>query len=69
MPAAVERAATEVPAVAPAEGPIAPARPPTAEMFVPILVLVFIGVVLTSQMKTLQIWLSPWKESERDQGA
>jgi NitT/TauT family transport system permease protein len=41
----------------------------TAEMFVPILVLVLIGVVLTSQMKALQIWLSPWKESERDQGA
>jgi hypothetical protein len=32
-------------------------------------VLVFIGVVLTSQAKALQVWLSPWKESERDQGA
>lgn len=41
----------------------------TAQMFVPIIVLVAIGVFLTTLMKRLQSWLSPWKETERDGGA
>jgi ABC-type nitrate/sulfonate/bicarbonate transport system permease component len=40
----------------------------TAEMFVPILVLVVIGATLTSLVGYLQRRLAPWKESERDQG-
>lgn len=40
----------------------------TAEMFVPIVVLVAIGVVLTAAVRFLQTTLAPWKESERDQG-
>lgn len=40
----------------------------TAEMFVPIIVLVAIGYCLTSLVVLLQKRLTPWKESERDQG-
>jgi NitT/TauT family transport system permease protein len=40
----------------------------TAEMFVPIIVLVAIGMVLTAAVKALHLRLAPWKESERDQG-
>jgi NitT/TauT family transport system permease protein len=40
----------------------------TAEMFVPIIVLVTVGVCLTELAKRLQSVLAPWKESERDQG-
>ena len=40
----------------------------TAEMFVPIIVLVAIGYGLTSLVVLLQKRLTPWKESERDQG-
>ncbi|MCL4186688.1 MAG: ABC transporter permease [Rhodobacteraceae bacterium] len=40
----------------------------TAEMFVPILVLVVIGAVLTSLVGYMQRRLAPWKESERDPG-
>ncbi len=40
----------------------------TAEMFVPIIVLVAIGYGLTSLVVLLQKKLTPWKESERDQG-
>ena len=40
----------------------------TAEMFVPIFVLVAIGYGLTSLVVLLQKKLTPWKESERDQG-
>jgi NitT/TauT family transport system permease protein len=40
----------------------------TAEMFVPIIVLVAIGVCLTEAVKYLQVRLAPWKVSERDQG-
>jgi ABC-type nitrate/sulfonate/bicarbonate transport system permease component len=37
-------------------------------MFVPILVLVVIGAVLTSLVGYMQRRLAPWKESERDPG-
>jgi NitT/TauT family transport system permease protein len=40
----------------------------TAEMFVPIIVLVIIGYSLTTLVVYLQKRLTPWKESERDQG-
>jgi ABC-type nitrate/sulfonate/bicarbonate transport system permease component len=40
----------------------------TAEMFAPIIVLVAIGYGLTSLVVVLQKRLTPWKESERDQG-
>ena len=40
----------------------------TAEMFVPIAVLAAIGYGLTSAVVSLQAWLAPWKESERDLG-
>lgn len=40
----------------------------TAEMFVPIIVLVIIGYSLTSLVVFMQKRLTPWKESERDQG-
>ena len=40
----------------------------TAEMFVPIIVLVTVGVCLTEGVKWLQTRLAPWKESERDRG-
>jgi NitT/TauT family transport system permease protein len=40
----------------------------TAEMFVPIIALVTIGVCLTEATKELQARLAPWKETERDQG-
>jgi NitT/TauT family transport system permease protein len=40
----------------------------TAEMFVPIIVLVIIGYSLTTLGVYLQKRLTPWKESERDQG-
>jgi NitT/TauT family transport system permease protein len=40
----------------------------TAEMFVPIIVLVAIGMALTEGVKWLHVRLAPWKESERDQG-
>ena len=40
----------------------------TAQMFVPIVVLVVIGYGLTFLVVKLQEWLAPWKESERDQG-
>ena len=40
----------------------------TAEMFVPIIVLVIIGYSLTTLVVYLQKRLMPWKESERDQG-
>jgi len=40
----------------------------TAEMFVPIVVLVAIGMGLTAAVKSLHAGLAPWKESERDQG-
>jgi ABC-type nitrate/sulfonate/bicarbonate transport system permease component len=39
-----------------------------AEMFVPIVVLVVIGVTLTAAAKFLETTLAPWRESERDQG-
>jgi NitT/TauT family transport system permease protein len=41
----------------------------TAEMFVPIIVLVAIGYGLTTLVLLLQQRLAPWKETERDQGA
>jgi ABC-type nitrate/sulfonate/bicarbonate transport system permease component len=40
----------------------------TAEMFVPIIMLVVVGYSLTSLVVYLQKRLTPWKESERDQG-
>jgi ABC-type nitrate/sulfonate/bicarbonate transport system permease component len=40
----------------------------TAEMFVPIIVLVGVGYGLTSLIVYLQKRLAPWKETERDQG-
>jgi NitT/TauT family transport system permease protein len=40
----------------------------TAEMFVPIIILVAIGYGLTTLVMLLQKWLAPWKETERDQG-
>ena len=40
----------------------------TAEMLVPIVVLVAIGMGLTAAVKAIHIRLAPWKESERDQG-
>lgn len=40
----------------------------TAEMFVPIVVLVVIGVSLTAAVRFLQTTLVPWKETERDHG-
>jgi NitT/TauT family transport system permease protein len=40
----------------------------TADMFVPIIVLVAIGYALTVLVSTLQERLAPWKESERDVG-
>lgn len=40
----------------------------TAEMFVPIMVLVAIGMILTAAVKLLHLSLAPWKESERDEG-
>lgn len=40
----------------------------TAEMFVPIIVLVGIGYGLTSLVAVLQNKVAPWKESERDIG-
>jgi ABC-type nitrate/sulfonate/bicarbonate transport system permease component len=40
----------------------------TAEMFVPIIVLVAVGYGLTSLVVMLQKRLAPWKETERDQG-
>jgi NitT/TauT family transport system permease protein len=40
----------------------------TAEMFVPIIVLVAIGYGLTTLVMLLQKRFAPWKETERDQG-
>jgi NitT/TauT family transport system permease protein len=40
----------------------------TAEMFVPIIVLVAIGYGLTALVAWGQQRLAPWKETERDQG-
>jgi ABC-type nitrate/sulfonate/bicarbonate transport system permease component len=40
----------------------------TANMFVPIIILVAIGYGLTAVIATLQARLAPWKETERDQG-
>ena len=40
----------------------------TAEMFVPIIVLVVLGYGLTSLIAHLQKRFAPWKETERDQG-
>jgi NitT/TauT family transport system permease protein len=40
----------------------------TAEMFVPIIVLVAIGYGLTTLVMLLQKRVAPWKETERDQG-
>ena len=40
----------------------------TAEMFVPLIVLVVIGYALTSAVVILQERSAPWKESERDLG-
>ena len=40
----------------------------TAEVFVPIIVLVVVGYGLTSLVVSLQQRLAPWKETERDQG-
>lgn len=40
----------------------------TAEMFVPIIVLVAIGYGLTALVHVLQKKIAPWKETERDQG-
>jgi ABC-type nitrate/sulfonate/bicarbonate transport system permease component len=40
----------------------------TAEVFVPIIVLVAVGYGLTSLVAILQQRLAPWKETERDQG-
>ena len=40
----------------------------TANMFVPIIILVAIGYGLTAIIATLQARLAPWKETERDQG-
>jgi NitT/TauT family transport system permease protein len=40
----------------------------TAEMFVPIIILVAIGYSLTTLVVLLQKRLAPWKETERDQG-
>ena len=40
----------------------------TAEMFVPIIVMVVVGYGLTSLVVILQNRLAPWKETERDQG-
>ena len=40
----------------------------TAEMFVPIIILVALGYGLTTLVMVLQEWLAPWKETERDQG-
>jgi NitT/TauT family transport system permease protein len=41
----------------------------TAEMFVPIIILVALGYALTTGVMVLQRWVAPWKETERDQGA
>jgi ABC-type nitrate/sulfonate/bicarbonate transport system permease component len=40
----------------------------TAEMFVPIIVMVAVGYGLTSLVVILQRRVAPWKETERDQG-
>jgi NitT/TauT family transport system permease protein len=40
----------------------------TAEMFVPIIIMVAIGYGLTTLVMVLQRRLAPWKETERDQG-
>jgi ABC-type nitrate/sulfonate/bicarbonate transport system permease component len=40
----------------------------TAEVFVPIILLVAVGYALTSLVALLQRRLAPWKETERDQG-
>jgi NitT/TauT family transport system permease protein len=40
----------------------------TAEVFVPIILLVAVGYALTSLVAVLQRGLAPWKETERDQG-
>jgi ABC-type nitrate/sulfonate/bicarbonate transport system permease component len=40
----------------------------TAEVFVPIILLVIVGYALTSLVAVLQHRLAPWKETERDQG-
>lgn len=38
----------------------------TAAMFVPILVLMVLGVALTSGVRRLEQWIAPWKASEND---
>lgn len=40
----------------------------TADMFVPIIILVTIGMVLTELVELLHKKIAPWKELERDQG-
>lgn len=38
----------------------------TAAMFVPILVLMVLGVTLTSGVRRLEHWIAPWKATEND---
>lgn len=40
----------------------------TADMFVPIIVLIVVGYGLTTLIAAAQVRLAPWKETERDQG-
>jgi len=38
----------------------------TASMFVPILVLMLLGITLTSAVRRFEIWVAPWRETERE---
>jgi len=38
----------------------------TASMFVPIIVLMFLGVTLTAAARKAEQWFAPWKTSENE---
>lgn len=38
----------------------------TASMFVPILVLMMLGIGLTAAVRRVETWIAPWRETERD---
>jgi NitT/TauT family transport system permease protein len=38
----------------------------TASMFVPIFVLMFLGVMLSALLRRAEEWIAPWKTTEND---
>jgi ABC-type nitrate/sulfonate/bicarbonate transport system permease component len=38
----------------------------TAAMFVPLLVLMLLGILLTAGIRRTEAWIAPWKETERE---